>query len=84
MTMGRLHTADLRSRTATARLPGVLARTPTRKSLRNACPWPQPNDFAEHSGLFEIRMYPLETACVSKGTKTMSEKSFPNRLSWHV
>jgi hypothetical protein len=47
--MRRLHTADWRSRTATARLPRVLAQDPTgRESLRLRVLGRHPNNFAEH------------------------------------
>jgi hypothetical protein len=49
LTMRRLHTADWRSRTATARLPGVLARTlPDAKAFATRVPGSHPNNFAEH------------------------------------
>ena len=48
--MRRLHTADWRSRTATARLPGVLARTlPDAKAFAMRVLGRHPNNFAEHS-----------------------------------
>jgi hypothetical protein len=49
--MRRLHTADRRSRTATARLPGVvLARTlPTQKPSQCVSLAATQNNFAEHN-----------------------------------
>jgi hypothetical protein len=48
--MRRLHTADWRSRTTTARLPGVLARTlPDAKAFAMRVLGHHPINFAEHS-----------------------------------
>jgi hypothetical protein len=53
--MRRLHTADWRSRTATARLPRVLARTvPDAKAFAMRVLGRHPNNFAEHSSQFQI------------------------------
>jgi hypothetical protein len=50
--MRRLHTADWRSRTATARLPGVLARTlPDAKAFAMRVLGHHPTNFAEHRDL---------------------------------
>jgi hypothetical protein len=64
--MRRLHTADWRSRTATARLPGVLARPlPDAKAFAMRVLGHHPINFAEHrpegsSGLLRHCYFLLE------------------------